>query len=313
MPILLILAACALAVLGGAAYSCRQVFWVRRSATLRTDVLPKGEQYEQKRQIMLDLIRSADAIAYEPVTIRSKDGLTLAGRYYEAAPGAPLQIQFHGYRSNCVRDFSGGLQLALKSGCNVLLVDQRAHGKSQGSLLSFGILERQDCVCWAEYAAARFGPDTPIFLVGISMGAATVLMASELPLPETVAGIISDCGYSSPRAIIRKVMAEMKVPVAPVYPLIRLGGMLFGHFDIEAASASEALKHCRKPVLFIHGEDDRFVPCSMTLENHAACASEKYLLTVPGAGHGLSYMEDYDAYAGAVSDFLRRCLSGQKA
>lgn len=286
----------------------RKVFWVRRSATLDPFVLLKGEQYEQRREKMLALIGRAAAIPFEEVHTHSHDGLKLYGRYYETAPGAPLQILFHGYRSNAVRDFSGGMQLGLQSGCNVLLVDQRAHGKSEGSCLSFGILERQDCLRWLDWAVNRFGTDTPIFLVGISMGAATVLMASELELPANVRGIISDCGYSSPRKIIQKVMRDMHYPIAPVYPLVRLAGRIFGGFDIESASAETALTRCRLPVLMIHGEDDRFVPCEMSRENFAACASRKTLLTVPEAGHGISFIFDREAYENAVKAFLKENL-----
>lgn len=301
---------CIILLFGGLFFCWRQVFWVRRSATLEARVLLKGDQYDSRREEMLELIHSAQQIPFEEVTCRSGDGLTLYGRYYETAPGAPLQIQFHGYRSNAIRDFSGGLQLALQLGCNVLLVDQRGHGKSGGRCLSFGVKERKDCLRWLDYARKRFGEDIPMYLVGISMGGATVLMASELELPENVKGIIADCGYTSPRDIIQKVMAEMGYPVKPVYPLVRLSGMVFGGFDIQRCSAKTALAKCKKPVLLIHGEDDRFVPCDMSHENYAACASEKYIFTVPGAGHGLSYIINKEGYASAVKGFLR--ITGSK-
>lgn len=286
----------------------RQVFWVRRSATQRACVVPPGEQYAQIREKIVNLIESSDAIPYEEVAIASHDGLRLVGRYYESRPGAPVQIQCHGYRSHPIRDFSGGLQLALKNGYNVLLISQRAHGKSEGKCLSFGVLERQDVLSWVNYVNNRFGPDTPVFLVGISMGAATVTMASELALPANVAGIIADCGYSSPKKIIQKVMADMHYPVSLLYPLVRLAGKVFGGFDIEDAASETALAKCRIPVLFIHGEDDLFVPCSMSRDNYTACASPKQLLTVPGAGHGISYMIDEKAYCETVTEFLLRCL-----
>ncbi len=270
------------------------------------DVLPKGEQYDAVRDTMAKSIAAAVALPYECVYIQSHDGLRLFGRLYAPHPGAPLQIQFHGYRGAALRDFSGGLPMALKMGCNALVVDQRAHGCSQGRCLSFGILERQDCLAWAQYARERFGAEVPIWLVGLSMGATTVLMASELALPDTVAGIIADCGFSTPRAIIRKVIRDIRLPLFPSYQLVQLGGLLFGGFDIGKYSAAQALKNSRVPVLLIHGEDDRFVPCAMTRENFDACGAEKYLFTVPGAGHGLSCMLDYPGYCRAVADFLEK-------
>lgn len=286
----------------------RQVFWVRRSATQRACVVPSGEQYHRIQDRIVNLIESSDAIPFEEVSIHSHDGLRLVGRYYETSPGAPVQIQCHGYRSHPIRDFSGGLQLALKNGHNVLLIYQRAHGKSEGKCLSFGVLERQDVLNWVNYVNSRFGAETPVFLVGISMGAATVTMASDLELPANVAGIVADCGYSSPKKIIQKVMADMHYPVPLLYPLVRLSGRVFGGFDIESAASETALKKCRIPVLFIHGEDDLFVPCDMSRENHAACASRKQLHTIPGAGHGISYMVDEKAYCDTVTAFLKSCL-----
>lgn len=303
---IIILLAAAGAITVPAAYLCyRVVFAVPKGCTDDAHLLPKGEQYDKLRDKMLETVDAAAAIPFEDVFITTKDGLRLHGRYYETAPGAPVQILFHGYRSNALRDFSGGLQLALESGCNALLVDQRAHGASGGKCLSFGVLERRDCLEWIEYVNERFGRDVPVVPVGVSMGAATVLMASGLELPENVVGIIADCGYTSPRAIICKVASDMKLPARLVYPLVRLGARLFGGFDPDECSAEDALRSAKVPVLLIHGEDDRFVPCEMSRTNHAACRSEARLLTVPGAGHGLSYLIDYDGYRSAVLSFLR--------
>ena len=99
------------------------------------------------------------------------------------------------------------------------------------------------------------------------------------------------------------------MPIFPVYQLIRLGGKLFGGFDLESATVTDALAHCDIPVLLIHGGDDRFVPCDMGRENYAHCAAHnKHLLVVPGAGHGLSYMVDREAYLAALESFLRSVL-----
>ena len=101
----------------------------------------------------------------------------------------------------------------------------------------------------------------------------------------------------------------MHYPVFPTYALVRLGGMLFGGFDIEEYSAVQAMEKCDIPVLFIHGDDDRFVPCDMGRENHSHCRAEgKKLLIVPNAGHGMSYMSDKRAYLGTVSEFLKSAL-----
>ena len=258
------------------------------------------------------LIRALDAVPFEPVEITSHDGLRLFGRYYHVADGAPVHIQCHGYRSYAMRDFCGGNPIAREMGHNTIVIDQRAHGRSEGDTISFGINERLDVLSWAEYARNRFG-DVPIFLTGVSMGAATVLMASELPLPQNVVGIIADCPYSSPRAIIRKVIADMGLPVALAYPFAVLGARLFGHFKgLGSITAKDAVKHARVPILLIHGEADSFVPCDMSREI-AAAAPQARLECFPNADHAMSYMTDLDRYVSASNDFINDCLSRHHA
>ena len=202
-------------------YSYRTAFYSPEKRKEDHYAIPEGEQYEKERQRMLSLIRQMDETPYEAVTISARDGTKLAARYYHVRDGAPLQIQFHGYRGTALRDFCGGNKLARESGQNTLVVDQRAHGKSGGTTITFGIRERLDCLCWVEYASQRFGSDTPVFLSGVSMGAATVLMASEWELPANVVGIIADCPYSSPEAIIRKVcQQDMHLPPVLVMPSV---------------------------------------------------------------------------------------------
>ena len=270
--------------------------------------MPDDEQYNPYREQSEKMIRAALAVPYEDVFITSFDGLRLHAKLYAAAgPKAPVQIMMHGYKSAAERDFCGGLREGLDGGFNVLLVDQRAHGESGGKYLSFGVNERFDCLYWANYAAGRFGDDVKIYLYGISMGAATVLMAADLPLPKGVCGIVADCGYTSPRDIILSVLREHHVPAARlIFALARLGARLFCGFDLSSASAPDALRRSTIPVLFIHGDDDRFVPCRMSRENYEASAAQyKRLLIVPHAGHGLSYMLDREAYLTALHEFLR--------
>lgn len=305
MNILFWIFALAAVVIFGGAYICwRLAFGVKRRDTLDAHKRMQGEQYEPLREQMLAMVIEAETLAYEDVWLENREGLRLHARYYEVTPGAPLELMFHGYRSNAVRDFSGGITREKNRGWNMLLVDQRAHGQSEGRCLSFGVMERYDCLDWIAWANERFGAQTPIVLAGISMGAATVLMAAGFALPENVRGILADSGYTSPRDIIRSVMHAMRCP-GFIYPLVRLGGRLYGGFDIDSASAEVALRDCRVPVLLVHGEDDRFVPCAMGRRNFAACVSEKRLLTVPGAGHGLSYLIDKEQYEAVLTDFLR--------
>ena len=191
---------------------------------------------------------------------------------------------------------------------NLLLVDQRAHGKSGGKTITFGVLERFDVLTWAEEVVRRFGAETEILLSGVSMGAASVLMASSLPLPANVRGILADCPYSSPKGIIEKVVSDHHLPGWGVYPFVRLGARLFGGFDSSAASAIGAVGEAKVPILLAHGEEDTFVPCGMSREIAAAKASVRFF-TYPGADHGLSYFSDPVRYRKMCDDFRREVLS----
>ncbi len=254
-----------------------------------------------------ELINYILQLPYEAVSITSHDGLHLMGKYYHVQKGAPLQIQMHGYRGSGARDFCGGTKLARNSGHNVLVIDERSHGGSDGHTITMGIKERYDCLDWISYANKRFGTDTKILLVGLSMGSATVLMASELELPPNVVGIIADCPYSSPKEIVKRVAKGMHFPPNLAYPFIRLGALIFGHFNIEESDAVSAVKNAKIPILLIHGEADSFVPCEMSRKIYEACEAPKMLETFPGAEHGMSYMSDIPRYRQVIKNFFKLC------
>lgn len=310
MPVILTIILLIPAAVAAASYFCyRLAFSVPKQSREALFEMPDTEQYAPYSAEARQMISDALEIPYKEAVVTSYDGLRLFGKCYIASADAPWLIMLHGYRSGAERDFCGGLKFGIDSGFNVLLVDQRAHGKSEGKCLTFGIKERYDCLTWTNYVISQAGSSCKIALYGMSMGAATVLMAAGSGLPKNVACIVADCGYTSPKAIIKKVIREMHYPVFPTYALVRLGGMLFGGFDIEEYSAVQAMEKCDIPVLFIHGDDDRFVPCDMGRENHRHCRAEgKKLLIVPNAGHGMSYMSDKRAYLGTVSEFLKSAL-----
>lgn len=281
------------------------VFYVprRRTASREEFSIPPGAIYEPHRDRMVAWMKQTRSMPHEDVSIRSFDGLTLCGSYYEFEPGAPIELMFHGYRGTAERDLCGGVQRCFTLGRSALIVDQRAGGRSEGHVITFGVNESRDCLAWVDFMIKRFGPDVKIILTGISMGAATVLTAAGKPLPKNVIGVLADCGYTSAKDIIREVMHQMKLPPKLLYPFVKLGARLYGRFDLEEASPIEALKTCRVPVFFVHGEADDFVPCAMSRSNYSVCPSQKQLLTVPGAGHGLSYLIDGGRYLSALAQF----------
>lgn len=289
------------------AYICyRKAFYVPpRKNTGKPELdLPEGEIYEPFHASMRRWAQQTRALPQERVSITSFDGLTLYGTFYEFAPGAPVEIMFHGYRGNPDRDLSGGVQRCFKLGRSCLMVTQRATGESGGNTITFGINEHKDCLRWVEFAAEKFGPDVKLILTGISMGAATVLMAAANPLPENVLGVLADCSYSTPKEIIKRVIADVGIFPELGYPFVKLGAKVFGHFDLEETSPLKAMKSCTVPVIFFHGEDDDYVPCYMSRRLYRACKTRKMLVTVPGAGHGLSYPVGKEHYLEAAREFF---------
>lgn len=278
----------------------------------KRSVLPIMAKSERERELILSMKASADALQsekYEPVYIEADDKTTLFGRYYHKKMDAPLYIEFHGYKGEACRDFAGGDMIFKTFGHNTLLVDQRAHGKSGGKSICFGVKERHDCLAWVKYALKRFG-NIPIFLVGISMGGATVLMASDLELPSNVKGIIADCPYSSPKEIICKVCKkDLRLPAKLLYPFITFGAILFGGFNPNKSSATESVKNTKIPILLIHGKGDTFVPVEMSEKIYKSCTGEKYIYTVNDAEHGMAFLYDMSKYEHTIKDFVDKQLS----
>ena len=278
------------------------VFYARRRPEPEFPV-PEGKIYEPYHDAMVEGMKRLRARPHEVFTVKSHDGLTLSGRYFEYAPGAPIELMFHGYRGTADRDLCLGVDRAFALGHSCLLVDQRTTGGSGGRVITFGIREYRDCLKWVDFAAAHFGPEVKLLLTGISMGASTVLMAAGEPLPSNVVGVLADCGYTGAKAIICDVCRKLRLPARLLYPLIRFGARVFAGLDLEENSPMEAVGRIRVPVIFAHGEDDAFVPCSMSRENYEACKAPKLLYTVPGAGHGLCYLTAGEDYIRALRTF----------
>lgn len=268
----------------------------------------EGTQYEPFRGEIARIFQQIYEKPCEYVTIESHDGLTLSGRYYHVSDGAPLDIGFHGYRSSAFTDFAGGSELSFHLGHNLLLIDQRAHGRSEGRTISFGIQERLDVLSWVNYAVERFGGDIQIILYGVSMGAATVLMASGLDLPNNVKGIIADCPFSRPLDIILEVGKTNPLPQWLIRPFVIIGAKIYGGFDIREMDAQTAVRSAKVPILIIHGEADGFVPCAMSEPAYEANPKLVTRITFPGADHALSYLTDTRRYWTIVTEFMERVL-----
>lgn len=247
------------------------------------------------------------------VTIRSFDGLKLSALYVPAGTEKPkgTLIVFHGYHSLATVDFAPEVEFLHSLGYRLLVPYQRSHGESEGKYITYGIKERFDARDWARYAESRF-PGEDIFLMGISMGSTTVLMSAGTGLPETVRGIVGDCGFTTPWEIMAHVARrDYHLPAFPLLSSVDLLARRFAGCSLKEADTRKILAETKLPVLFLHGEADDFVPLSMTLENYRAYGSvsgsrEKALYTVPGAGHAQSYVTDPRGCQEAIRAFFEK-------
>lgn len=288
-------------------YVYRVAFYSRKKGQNDVRKIPDGEQYEPHRERMLDLIDKLLQREYEDVYVTSFDGLKLHGRYYHYKDGAPLNIGFHGYRATSVRDFCVGANESLNRGHNLILIDQRGQGKSEGNTITMGVKEHRDVLSWTQYATKRFGDDVKIVIYGVSMGAASVVMATSLQLPPNVKGVIADCPYNAPKDIILSVAKnDMGISKTLAYPFVYLAAKIFGRFDINAITCEQAVKKSKIPVMILHGEDDRYVPCEMSEQIQRANPDKVIRYTFKDAGHGLSFLTDTERYRDLTEPFYKK-------
>lgn len=241
----------------------------------------------------------------EEITIRGYHDTKLTGHYLKAEKEERILLAFHGWRSNWRKDFALCVPRFLEQNCSVILVEQRAHGRSGGRHIGFGILERHDCKKWTEYLLDRFGADLPVYLYGVSMGASTVLMASSLDLPGNVKGIIADCGFTKPyQMVLRFARKILKMGEYPNVPVVNKLCHFTAGYDFKEYSTLDAMKVCKIPVLFIHGTKDNFVPYYMTLENFNQCHCRKELFLVEGADHCRSFYVAPEEYMLKIEQFF---------
>ena len=294
---------CTAKILIDAALDRRKPRIMQKAESVFAGRAPEKEILQQAKEASERLA----AAEHETVTVTARDGETLVGHWIPVENPQRIILAMHGWRSSWNRDFSMISPFWRENGCSVLYAEQRGQNNSGGAAMGFGLIERFDCLDWIEFLRAREGDTLPIYLAGLSMGATTVLMAAGEELPPAVHGVMADCGFTSPQAIMKHVLNKnLHLSYAPMR---RMAEMMFRQktaVDINEYSTLDAMKTTRLPILFIHGSDDHFVPVWMTFENYRACGSPKTLLIVPGADHGLSYLKEKERYEAAVLDFWKR-------
>ena len=263
-----------------------------------------GPFYKGMEDQVIPLIDSIRAIKYdEDIYITSFDKLKLHARLYLHPGSNKVAILCHGYRGTPCRDFSGGAVEMIKLGYNVILIDERAHGQSQGHSITFGVRETKDVIAWVNYARNRFGNDIDLALIGISMGGATVLMASD---KVGKAKIIADCPYTSPKIMLQQTIRVMGLPVRIFYPIVNLTSIVFAHTNLNKISPYDSIKNTNNPVLIIHGGSDQVVPNWISNDLYQEYPDKIQYELFEGADHGMSYLIDKARYQTIIKEFLNK-------
>lgn len=289
---------------GGSAYFYRRTM-KRSKVRVERTMKMAGTDWTQYQELIGARKEYMMARPHRDVFLQSGDGLRLHGTYFPGTTGGSVVICFHGYTSQGLSDYIGLSDYYMKRGYGMLLVDERAHGKSEGQYIGFGCLDRRDACAWIRWVIGECGEQVQILLHGTSMGGATVLMASGLELPGQVKGIISDCGFTSPKEVFSHVLRSMYH--LPAFPMLQIADWVNRRkagYGLDECNAAREVRKARVPILLIHGDADTFVPISMCEEIYENCGSPKKKLIVKGAAHAESYYKDMDAYEHALNDFI---------
>lgn len=243
-----------------------------------------------------------DENPFEDIYITSFDGLKLHG-YLLKGRKDEVVICAHGYKSSPQVDYADKMEMYKRRGSTILLVDMRAHGKSEGRYLGFSELDKYDLKSWADRMSEMYGSPR-IYLHGISMGGASVIHTADMHI-ENLKGIIDDCGYNTIDDIVRElVVTNYGVPYFPLAPLAELWAKALNHVGFRDSIGEEIVKCGEVPIVFIHGLEDHFVPCWMSQKMYDSCTGPKEILLVEGCGHAAAYCCATKEYTALVNKLL---------
>ncbi|MBQ7564082.1 MAG: alpha/beta hydrolase [Lachnospiraceae bacterium] len=223
--------------------------------------------------------------------ITSDDGLRLHAALLPAKhPSKRYAFCIHGFHCSGIREFDTIARFYYEHDINCFMIDQRSHGDSEGTYITYGVKESDDCIKWLKFMRKEFGDDIEIILHGVSMGAATVMLMSGKMLPNNVVFAVSDCGYSTLKDQLYHNFEQRHIPASAAYRLYRTAAKLHADFDPDECNPIEGVEKSNIPIIFAHGERDDFVPFDMVYANFDACPSPvKRLVTVPEAEHAQAF------------------------
>lgn len=283
-------------------YVYRSVFYSPHKGQNNDFVLTEAtDKYCDRKEVEFLITRLRD-YPYEDAYITSFDKVKLHARLYRNNSDTVV-IMFHGYRGTPCRDFSGCAYDMIQFGYNVILVSERGHCDSKGHSITFGVKEKRDAKEWISYAKKEFGEDKRIILVGISMGGATVLLASDLLSEGDL--VIADCPYSKPREIIEETLKNtLNMNPKFFYPFANMSSIIFGHANLSKDDANQHVKNSKAKIMIIHGDSDTVVPHKLSYRIYENNKDKVRYELFPNTDHGISYLADKPRYQRIVKEFV---------
>lgn len=248
------------------------------------------------------------AQAWRDTLITAPDGTPLHAYYVRTQPAtARTALLIHGYTDCAVRMMHLGRMYQRQLNANLIIPDLRNAGRSGGDHFQMGWPDRLDAKLWVDLAPKLFGDSVRLVVHGVSMGAATTMMlAGESDLPASVKAFVEDCGYTSvDEQFTKELHAQFGLPRFPLIPAASLLCRLRYGWGFGEASSLKAVSRCHRPMLFIHGTADTYVPTEMVRPLYCAKSGTKVLWLVPGAAHARSYMTHPEEYLRKTQQFLR--------
>lgn len=293
------------AVAGGFYMTVRYFFRFALYRNVKQQFAPLGDstEYEERIRRGKCWLREHET---ETVECQSFDGYRLKGHYYEFPEAEKTLLFFHGWRGNWDGDFAAFTEYFGNGKFNLLVVEERAHGASDGRYIGMGVLEHRDVLSWLHwYQKRKNRTKLPVYLMGVSMGAASVLMASGKKLPG-VKGIIADCAYTNAYEVFKNFgKARFHVTEYPLIAALNQYCIWKTGVDLKDGDVRKYLGKCRVPVLFVHGKADSFIPPECAEKNYKACPADKQLVLIDGAEHAMSFLVNKEQYILALNQFFK--------
>lgn len=274
----------------------------------RQSTLAKKQTLEDAREMLVRRFGNSDYLKYleQAVNLQivSKDGFKLQGYLFEGPnPGARLVIISHGYTGNHYITLPF-VPVYWAMGFDVLLIEMRGHGMSEGGRATYGYYESQDLGCWIDKMKRYYKRELKIGLHGQSMGAASSLIYIEDHWD--IQFVVADCSYSDGEELLgHQIQTVGNLPPQLFVPALKQLMQRKSGFDLTQVSPIRSAEHSPVPIMFVHGDQDEIIPHQMSEEMYDVRNHPKdKLLIIQGAKHVEAYPTAPSQYVQALQEFI---------